>query len=153
MTCDTRTRVMLVDDHQVMRDLLRDALDNTGEYQVVAQAADGEEALRLVEEIAPDVIVMDVIMPVMDGIEACREITDRLPEVKVLMLTASNEQEAVVRSIAAGATGYLQKYSGKEQLLTTLREVAEGEFRIPGSAVRRLSGRCATTRPKAPRNR
>ena len=130
---------MLVDDHSIMRDLLRDALENTGEYQVVAQAADGEEALRLVEEAAPEVIVMDVIMPVMDGIEACREITDRLPETRVLMLTASNEQEAVVRSIAAGATGYLQKYSGKEQLLATLREVAEGEFRIPGSAVRRLS--------------
>ena len=139
MTCDNRTRVMLVDDHQVMRDLLRDALENTGEYQVVAQAADGEEALRMVEEAAPDVIVMDVIMPVMDGIEACREITDRLPDTRVLMLTASNEQEAVVQSIAAGATGYLQKYSGKEQLLATLREVAEGEFRIPGSAVRRLS--------------
>ena len=139
MTCDTRTRVMLVDDHQVMRDLLQDALENTGEYQVVAQAADGAEALRVVDEAAPDVIVMDVIMPVMDGIEACREITDRLPETRVLMLTASNEQEAVVRSIAAGATGYLQKYSGKEQLLTTLREVAQGEFRIPGSAVRRLS--------------
>ena len=139
MACDTRIRVMLVDDHQVMRDLLRDALENTGEYQVVAQAADGEEALRLVEEAAPEVIVMDVIMPVMDGIEACREITDRLPETRVLMLTASNEQEAVVRSIAAGATGYLQKYSGKEQLLATLREVADGEFRIPGSAVRRLS--------------
>ena len=139
MTCDTRTRVMLVDDHSIMRDLLRDALENTGEYQVVAQAADGAEAVRLVEEAAPDVIVMDVIMPVMDGIEACREITDRLPGTRVLMLTASNEQEAVVRSIAAGATGYLQKYSGKEQLLATLREVAEGEFRIPGSAVRRLS--------------
>lgn len=139
MTCDTRTRVMLVDDHSIMRDLLRDALENTGEYQVVAQAADGDEAVRLVEEAAPDVIVMDVIMPVMDGIEACREITARLPDTRVLMLTASNEQEAVVRSIAAGATGYLQKYSGKEQLLATLREVAEGEFRIPGSAVRRLS--------------
>ncbi len=139
MACDTRTRVMLVDDHQIMRDLLRDALENTGEYQVVAQAADGEEAMRLVEEAAPEVIVMDVIMPVMDGIEACREITDRLPDTRVLMLTASNEKEAVVRSIAAGATGYLQKYSGKEQLLATLREVVQGEFRIPGSAVRRLS--------------
>ena len=139
MTADAKTRVMLVDDHSIMRDLLRDALEGTGEYQVVAQAADGAEALRMVEEIAPDVIVMDVIMPVMDGIEACREITDRLPETRVLMLTASNEQEAVVRSIAAGATGYLQKYSGKEQLLATLREVAQGEFRIPGSAVRRLS--------------
>jgi len=139
MTTDNRTSVMLVDDHSIMRDLLRDALENTGEFQVVAQAADGAEALRLVEEIAPDVIVMDVIMPVMDGIEACREITELLPEVKVLMLTASNEQDAIVRSIAAGATGYLQKYSSKEQLLATLREVAQGEFRIPGSAARRLS--------------
>ena len=88
MSTDTRTSVMLVDDHQVMRDLLRDALENTGEFQVVAQAADGQEALRLVEEAAPDVIVMDVIMPVMDGIEACREITELLPGTRVLMLTA-----------------------------------------------------------------
>jgi DNA-binding NarL/FixJ family response regulator len=130
---------MLVDDHQVMRDLLRDALENTGEFQVVAQAADGEEAVRVVREAAPDVIVMDVIMPVMDGIDACREITELLPGTRVLMLTASNEQDAIVRSIAAGATGYLQKYSGKEQLLTTLREVSQGEFRIPGNAARRLA--------------
>ena len=139
MSTGNRTSVMLVDDHQVMRDLLRDALENTGEFQVVAQAADGEEALRLVAEAAPDVIVMDVIMPVMDGIDACRQITELLPGTRVLMLTASNEQDAIVRSIAAGATGYLQKYSGKEQLLTTLREVAEGEFRIPGNAARRLA--------------
>ena len=139
MDTDNRTSVMLVDDHQVMRDLLRDALENTGEFQVVAQAADGQEALRLVQEAAPDVIVMDVIMPVMDGIDACRQITELLPGTRVLMLTASNEKDAIVRSIAAGATGYLQKYSGKEQLLTTLREVALGEFRIPGDAARRLA--------------
>ena len=139
MTCDNRTSVMLVDDHQVMRDLLRDALENTGEFHVVAQAADGQEALRMVQDAAPDVIVMDVIMPLMDGIEACREITELLPDTKVLMLTASNEQDAIVKSIAAGATGYLQKYSGKEQLLATLREVARGEFRIPGDAARRLA--------------
>ena len=139
MTAAARTRVMLVDDHSIMRDLLRDALEQTGEFQVVAQAADGEEALRVVVEAAPDVVVMDVIMPVMDGIEACRRITDLLPCTRVLMLTASNEQDAIVRAIAAGATGYLQKYSGKEQLLATLREVALGEFRIPGNAARRLS--------------
>ena len=139
MTTGNRTSVMLVDDHSIMRDLLRDALENTGEFQVVAQAADGQEALRVVEEVAPDVIVMDVIMPEMDGIEACRQITELLPGTRVLMLTASNEQDAIVRAIAAGATGYLQKYSGKEQLLTTLREVAEGEFRIPGDAARRLA--------------
>ena len=139
MTAENLTSVMLVDDHSIMRDLLRDALENTGEFRVVAQAADGQEALRMVQEVAPDVIVMDVIMPVMDGIDACREITELLPDTKVLILTASNEQDAIVRAIAAGATGYLQKYSGKEQLLTTLREVAEGEFRIPGSAARRLA--------------
>ena len=139
MTDEKRTSVMLVDDHSIMRDLLRDALENTGEFEVVAQAADGQEALRVAAEAVPDVIVMDVIMPVMDGIEACREITELLPDTRVLMLTASNEQDAIVRSIAAGATGYLQKYSGKEQLLTTLREVAEGEFRIPGNAARRLA--------------
>ena len=139
MTADNPTRVMLVDDHAIMRDLLRDALENTGEFQVVAQAADGQEALRMVEEAVPDVIVMDVIMPVMDGIEACRRIMELLPGTRVLILTASNEQDAIVSSIAAGATGYLQKYSGKEQLLTTLREVAEGEFRIPGDAARRLA--------------
>ncbi len=139
MSTDNRTSVMLVDDHQVMRDLLRDALENTGEFQVVAQAADGEEALKVAAESTPDVIVMDVIMPGMDGIDACREIIELLPDTRVLMLTASNEQDAIVRSIAAGATGYLQKYSGKEQLLTTLREVAEGEFRIPGNAARRLA--------------
>lgn len=139
MIDEKRTSVMLVDDHQVMRDLLRDALENTGEFEVVAQAADGEEALKAAAESTPDVIVMDVIMPVMDGIDACREITELLPDTRVLMLTASNEQDAIVRSIAAGATGYLQKYSGKEQLLTTLREVAEGEFRIPGNSARRLA--------------
>lgn len=138
-TAETRTSVMLVDDHSIMRDLLRDALEATGEFEVVAEAADGRQALDLVEEVAPDVIVMDVIMPEMDGIEACREITERLPDTRVLMLTASNERDAIVRSIAAGATGYLQKYSGKEQLLATLREVADGEFRIPGDAARRLA--------------
>ena len=140
MSTDTRTSVMLVDDHQVMRDLLRDALENTGEFQVVAQAADGQEALRLVVEAAPDVIVMDVIMPVMDGIDACRQIMELLPGTRVLMLTASNEQDAIVRSyrrrshrVPAGST------PAKEQLLTTLREVALGEFRIPGDAARRLA--------------
>ena len=88
-------------------------------------------------------------MPEMDGVEACREITERLPDTRVLMLTASNERDAIVRSIAAGATGYLQKYSGKEQLLTTLREVADGEFRIPGDAARRLARAVRSPAPES----
>ena len=132
------TKVMVVDDHSMVRELIRDALHLTGEYEVVAEAGDGVEALQLLESVEPDVVVMDVIMPVMDGVEACREITDRLPGTRVLMLTASNEQDAILRSIAAGATGFLQKYANTDELLSTLREVALGEFRIPGDAARRL---------------
>ena len=77
-------------------------------------AKDGEEAVRTVEELGPDVIVMDVIMPNKDGIDACREIMELLPGTRVLMLTASTEIDAVIEAIAAGATGYLQKYSGPE---------------------------------------
>ena len=147
MTAAARTRVMLVDDHSIMRDLLRDALEHTGEFEVVAQAADGEEALKVVVEAAPDVIVMDVIMPVMDGIEACRRITDLLPGTRVLMLTASNEKDAIVRAIAAGATGYLQKYSGKEQLLATLREVAlKASSAFRGARPGDWPGRCGAQR-------
>jgi len=139
MMLRSQVRVVLVDDHLMVRDGLKEVLESSGEFEVVGEAGDGATAIQVSVETRPDVVVMDVIMPVMDGIEACREITGLLPDTKVLMLTASNEQDAIVRSIAAGATGYLQKYSGKEQLLATLREVAEGEFRIPGNAARRLA--------------
>ena len=134
MSTNTRIRVMLVDDHSIMRDGLRQVLEQTGEFEVVGNAGDGEEAVRTVQSIKPDVIILDVIMPRMDGIEACREVMDMLPDTRVLMLTASNEEESLVQSIAAGATGYLQKYSGMEQLLATVRDVAGGEFRIPAGA-------------------
>ena len=75
----------------------------------------------------------------MDGVETWRAVSELLPDTRVLMLTWWNEQDAIVRSVATGATGYLQKYSGKEQQLTTLREVALGKFRIPGNAARRLA--------------
>ena len=138
MSTNARIRVMLVDDHSIMRDGLRQVLEQTGEFEVVGNAGDGEEAVRTIQTIKPDVIIMDVIMPRMDGIEACREVMDMLPDTRVLMLTASNEEESLVQSIAAGATGYLQKYSGMEQLLATVRDVAGGEFRIPADAAKHL---------------
>ena len=148
MTTDTRTSVMLVDDHSIMRDLLRDALENTGEFQVVAQAADGQEALRLVEEAAPDVIVMDVIMPEMDGIEACREITELLPGTRVLMLTASNEKDAIVRSIAAG--GHRVPSEVLRQGAVAHDAAGGGLGRVPhpgGAQPGGWPGRCAARRP------
>ena len=129
-------RVMVVDDHPIMRSGLRDALEESGRFEVVGQAADGEEAVRTVEELKPEVIVMDVIMPHKDGINACREIMELLPETRVLMLTASTEEDAVIEAVAAGATGYLQKYSRPEEFVKAVLDVAEGRLRIPDQAVR-----------------
>ena len=129
---------MLVDDHPVMRSGLRDVLEASGRFEVVGQAGDGEEAVRTAPELNPQVIVMDVIMPNKDGIDACREIMELLPDARVMMLTASSEEDAVIEAIAAGATGYLQKYSRPEELVQAVLDVAEGRLRIPEKAVRQV---------------
>ena len=138
MSTAGRIRVMVVDDHPMMRNGLRDTLEASGRFEVVGQAEDGEEAVRTVVGLEPEVIVMDVIMPNMDGINACREIRELLPETRVLMLTASSEEDAVIEAVAAGATGYLQKYSRPEELVEAVLAVAEGRLRIPGKVVREV---------------
>ena len=137
MPASNEIRVMLVDDHPITRRGLQDVLEDSAEFAVVAQAADGEEAVRMVEEATPDVIIMDVIMPRKDGVEACRDILDLRPETKVLMLTASTEDDAVVEAIAAGASGFVQKYTGGDQLIDAVRRVARGTLIIPDDAVMR----------------
>ena len=129
---------MVVDDHPIMRNGLRDTLEASGRIKVVGQAGDGEEAVGTVEALKPEVIVMDVIMPNKDGIDACREIMELLPGTRVLMLTASDEEDAVIEAIAAGATGYLEKYSRPEELVEAVLDVAEGRLRIPDEAVKRV---------------
>ena len=138
MSSTGRIRVMVVDDHPIMRDGLRDALEASGRFEVVGLAEDGEESVREAQNLRPDVIIMDVMMPGKDGIEACREIMELLPETRVLILTASNEEDAVIEAVAAGATGYLQKYSRSEELLEAVVAVAEGRLRIPENAVRQV---------------
>ena len=138
MTAPTPARVMLVDDHSIMRDGLQEVLERSGEFEVVGQAGDGVAAVEAAQNLRPDVIIMDVIMPLKNGIDACRDIMELLPDTRVLMLTAATEDDAVIEAIAAGATGYLQKFSGKEQLLAAVRDVAAGEYRVPSDAMRRV---------------
>ena len=138
MTTRERIRVMLADDHPIMRDGMRDALESEGDFEVVGVARDGVEAVTMAQSVAPEVIVMDVMMPNMDGVDACREIMELLPDTRVLMLTASTTEDAVVEAIAAGATGYLQKDSGPEELAEAIREVAQGRLRIPDKSIRRV---------------
>ena len=91
----------------------------------------------MAQRLKPDVVIMDVIMPVKNGVDACREILDAVPETRVLVLTASTNDNTVIDAIAAGATGYLQKFIGKDEMLATIRDVVDGEFRVPGDLVRR----------------
>ena len=133
-----RIRVLLADDHSIVREGLESMLKDSGEFEVVGQARDGVEAVRAASELLPDVIVMDVMMPGMDGVEACREIMESAPGTRVVMLTASIEEDAVIEAVAAGATGYLQKLSGMDRLVSTLKLVAAGEMPVPPDVVRRV---------------
>ena len=137
MSSTNGLRVMLVDDHPVVRRGLKDVLEDSGGIEIVAMAADGIEAVSRAGESRPDVIVMDVIMPRKDGVEACREIIDLLPDTKVLMLTALAEDHAVLDAVAAGATGFVHKDSGSEDLVNAVRKVAQGQLAIPDDAITR----------------
>ena len=137
MSTDERIRVMVVDDHEIVRVGLKQVLELSGEFEVVGQAADGEEAVRVAAEVSPDLVLMDVIIPRKDGVEACREIMAAASEVRVVMLTASSAEDAVVESVAAGASGYILKETDMEQLLSALRSAAVGDFRLPPEIVRR----------------
>ena len=134
----TQTRVMLVDDHEIMRDGLREVLQRSGDFEVVGEAGDGIAAVRVAQQLKPDVVIMDVMMPLKDGIEACREITETLPDTRVLILTAATEEDAAIEAVAAGAAGYLQKYSGKKDLLHSVQAVADGQYRIPSDVLTRV---------------
>ncbi len=134
-------RVLVADDHAVVGQGIREVLRRSGEFDVVGLAGDGCEAVQMAREFTPDVIIMDVLMPVKNGIDACREITELLPETRVLILTASTSADAVVESVAAGATGYLVKDSGADLLVETLREVVAGRFHLTADELRRAAGR------------
>ena len=138
MAATEQIGVFIVDDHEIMRDGLREILERSGDFEVVGYAKDGEEAVMVAADLGPDVVIMDVFMPVKDGIQACREIVNARPETKVLVLTAATEVDTVIDAVAAGATGYLQKYSGRDKLLETVKQVAEGEYCIPGDIASRV---------------
>ncbi|MEW6281099.1 MAG: response regulator transcription factor, partial [Candidatus Eremiobacterota bacterium] len=119
-------KLMLVDDHEVVRAGLKTVLELEQDLQVVAEAASGEEALARLQSSPVDLVLLDVIMPGMGGVAACREIRDRCPDVRVLMLTSSSDDEAVLSSLVAGASGYLLKNVRREDLTRAIRLVAEG---------------------------
>ena len=119
--------LMVVDDHEVVRTGLRAILEPEDDIRVVGEAGSAAEAIREAERLSPDVILMDVRMAGMNGIEACRLIKSAHPDVSVLMLTSYSEDNAVISAVVAGASGYLLKNVGRADLLKTIRAVASGQ--------------------------
>ncbi|HEY8588643.1 MAG TPA: response regulator transcription factor [Naasia sp.] len=120
-------RVLLVDDHPLLRHGLRALLEEVGGATVVGEASDGAEAIRLALELDPDVVVMDLVMPGMTGLDATRRLLDERPDLGVLVLTMSDDDASVFAALRAGARGYVLKGSGGAEFLSAVRAVARGE--------------------------
>ena len=131
-------RVLICDDHALFRRGLIMVLESEDGIEVVAEAEDGEEAIRKAEEAAPDVVLMDVRMPRMSGIEATRAIADAVPTAKILMLTVSDEEEDLYEAVKAGATGYLLKEISIEEVANAIRAVVTGQSLISPSMASKL---------------
>src|SRR5947207_2400343 len=131
-------RLLLVDDHSVVRKGLRLFLKYDPELEVVGEAADGAEALSLARELKPDVVLMDLLMPVMDGIAATAAIRRELPETEVLALTSVLEDASVVGAVRAGAIGYLLKDTQAEALCQAIKAAAAGQVQLTPKAAARL---------------
>lgn len=141
---NSKIKVLIADDHEVVRLGLRSLLENVEQIDVVGEAGSGEEAFERVSVLKPDVVVMDVRMPEMGGIEACRAIRSAYPEIKVIMLTSYSDDEAVFASVMAGASGYVLKRIGSAQLIDGIKAVAKGgsllDPTVTGRVLERLRG-------------
>jgi DNA-binding NarL/FixJ family response regulator len=138
-------RVLIADDHALFRDSLRSLLQSR-EIEVVGEASDGQQAVELARELKPDVVLMDLAMPELDGLAATRQLSAELPDVKVVVLTASDEDANLFEAIKSGAKGYLLKNLESDQFFSLLEGVAVGEPALTAALARKLLDEFA--RPK-----
>jgi DNA-binding NarL/FixJ family response regulator len=140
-------RVLLADDHVLVRQGIRQFLEEDGDIEVVAEADDGAQALRLVEEQRPDVAVMDVRMPEVTGVEATRRIKERWPEVRVLVLTAYDDDPYVFALLQAGADGYVLKTANADELVRAVRTVHAGQSALSPEIASKVVRQMASGKP------
>lgn len=131
-------RVVLIDDHDLLRRGIKTMLESQGDIQVVGEASDGSQALEAVEAAEPDVVIIDVIMPTKDGIEATREIKNAFPNVGVVVLSGHDEQQFVFDALKAGASGYLLKTAELDEVVQAVKAVAQGEALLDPSLASRM---------------
>jgi NarL family two-component system response regulator LiaR len=131
-------RILVVDDHVVVRKGLIAVLETEPGFEIIGEAGNGEEATWLARQLLPDVVLMDIVMPVMDGIEATRQIKQTCPLVNILVLTSFSTNDKVLPSLNAGAIGYLLKDATPSDLIRAIRQVAEGEGSLDPGITRQL---------------
>ena len=136
-------RLVIVDDHELARDSLRDMLADEPDLEVVGEAANGREALTLCSRLHPDLVLMDVRMPVMDGLQATREIERMHPKASVLMLTMHENPDYLLEALKAGAAGYVLKDASQEEVISAVQRVREGESPLDPELAARLLRRLA----------
>lgn len=142
------TTVLLVDDHRMVRTGLAALLQTADGIEVVGQAADGEEAVELAVQVRPDVVLMDLSMPVVDGVEATRRVLAELPETKIVVLTSFSDRERVAEALQAGAVGYLLKDCEPDELRNAIRSAAAGHVPLDPRVARVLLPAARGGRPE-----
>lgn len=138
------TRLLLVDDHEVFRIGLRTVLEFEPDFKVVGEAGDALSGVQAAESLRPDVVLMDVRLGGIDGVQACREIRSRFPDVRVLMLTSFADEDVVMSSIMAGAAGFVTKNVGRAELLRAIRAVAAGESLLDPAVTKQVLEKLVT---------
>jgi NarL family two-component system response regulator YdfI len=147
------TKILIADDHLIIRQGLRLILETEDDFTLVGEAADGAEALKLCAELHPDVVLMDLRMPGMDGITAIEKLRQTQPEIAVVILTTFNEDDLMLRGLRAGAKGFLLKDTDRQSLFDTLRAAAHGETLLkPEIMARLLNVASAPAAPASPFN-
>ena len=137
---DAKIRIVLADDHQVLRSGLRALLNLESDFEVVGEASDGIEAVKLAETLRPDIIVMDVSMPEMDGLQAAEEINSLGLQSKIVMLTVHADEEYLFQTLKAGASGFVHKSSADRELIEAIRTANRGDVFLYPSAIKKLLG-------------
>ena len=133
-----KIRVLVTDDHAIVRDGICALLALTGDIEAVGEATNGREALEMIARLSPDIVLMDMVMPLMDGLEATRRIHKEFPETKVIVLTQYEDREYVVPVIEAGASGFISKAAASSELTSAIRSVYNGDSFLSPSIARLL---------------
>lgn len=133
-----KIRILLVDDHPLMREALRAAIEDEEDMEVISEASNGQQAVEQAHTLQPDVIVMDLFMPGMDGMRAIATIHEQHPDLHILALTSSADETKIVEAVQSGALGYLLKDARRSEIIEAIREVSQGQSYLPPQLARKL---------------